>query len=426
ERIQVSWILPSVSKSDHNRDEREAVTKYAQSLFNRPWGAIRPPEQPFRFPLVRTPIYKAKGRDVAANGLHRPGVFFQKLFNRIKLQTGGSGASATGPYNTYARDAFNRVFDATSDHDAVVASSSEANSILALHQDCRLEVAHLNMLRRAAPKEDAPGYFIELPALGSVTINGRTFSNMPTEGTTPSTALPPLIFGPLLRFTTIELLSQPVFFFRSRKDMNFTTPIASNKANRLGDEEVARRDGNDGTDPKKVTIRRTTTSLPSNDPGLPGGENSHTPQEIAYDDEWTTGTVTAHILDPGAWITNHLRRDLIVDRVRQILRSTSWLDNLFTDGRSPEDRLMTPVQWVPCAQTNQNLITHVNTVLNAWALVMRLSLNPRFALGDETTSRLFCHDAMRLIAELAGNDGLQWKKVLAFFRHWDLILETDV
>ncbi|KAH7089257.1 hypothetical protein FB567DRAFT_440826, partial [Paraphoma chrysanthemicola] len=419
ERIQVSWILPSISKSDHNRDESQAVTKYAQSLFKGPWGAIRPMEQPFQFPLVRTPIYKAKGKYIAANDLHRPGVFFRTLFNKIKLQTGGSGASSIGSDTPYARDTFNRIFDAASDHDAVVASNSEANSILVLDQDYRLDVettttAHLNIIRRAAPEEDSPGYFIELPALGSVTINGRTFSNILAEGTTPGTALPPLIFGPLLRFTTLELLSQPVFFFRSRRDMDFTTPIASN---------------NPGDYLASHFLRIMEQPEPRFIAGVLVGINARQPIELGFSIPTTIGdqriilrlgrplllalpvkssfvllilqvtaegAITAHILDPNSWTVSRPRRNYIVN-----------------------------LQFVPCAQTDQDLIAHVYTVLNAWALAMALSPNPRFALGNETVSRLFCHDATRLIVELTGDNGLQWKKVLAFFRHWDFILEAD-
>jgi hypothetical protein len=139
-RTDVPWVLPSRSSKDHERDESEAVTQYAQSLFNRSWDTIEPQQLPFRFPLVRTPIYKAKGRDITVNDLHQPCATFRNLFHSIKCDSGGSGWNAPGRGITYTRDAFNGAFIRSHDRDAVVASTSTADPVLVLDQDYRLEV----------------------------------------------------------------------------------------------------------------------------------------------------------------------------------------------------------------------------------------------------------------------------------------------
>jgi hypothetical protein len=115
--------------------------------------------------------------------------------------------------------------------------------------------------------EQEYGYFIELPTDCAVTVNGRTFTNAPAPAGEVEQPALPFVIGPLLRFTTIELLSQPVFFFRQRGDMDFTQPVSNSRPNRLPADEIDHRDGNDDVDPANVQITWTPVhSMPASPP----------------------------------------------------------------------------------------------------------------------------------------------------------------
>jgi hypothetical protein len=95
------------------------------------------------------------------------------------------------------------------------------------------------------------GFFVEVPNGGRVTVNGPTYIN-PTTGDEDE-ASSPFIIGPLNTYATIELLSQPLFFFRTQADLDFTQRAKAADA-RLTPDELARRDQNNNADPGAVTI----------------------------------------------------------------------------------------------------------------------------------------------------------------------------
>jgi hypothetical protein len=85
-------------------------------------------------------------------------------------------------------------------------------------------------------------FFIELLHVGQVTVNGHTYINVDVEAGAENAAILPFFIGPLNRYTIIELLSQPIFFFPSSNDLNFTDVPKGGSAI-PSTEELRRRDG---------------------------------------------------------------------------------------------------------------------------------------------------------------------------------------
>jgi hypothetical protein len=286
-RVQVSWALPATSSKDNTRNEDEDITKYARTLFQQSWDEIQTRQKPFRFPALRTPVYKAKGKDLEGEDAHKSSAALREFFNTIKHDT--EVTSATGPYT---RRAFNSAFDNARDHIAIVASRSTTSPILALDQDYRFEVtvredddsqtAHADIIHFTAPAAEGEevdseyGYFIELPPDGRITVNGRTYINGSTEEddeVPPS----PFLIGPLRRYTIVELLSQPFFFFYSREDLSFTDVLKGAK-NAVSEEELSRRDTNGDVGPANVQIVWQSLEHDRNEE-QPGGESDVAPEE---------------------------------------------------------------------------------------------------------------------------------------------------
>jgi hypothetical protein len=96
------------------------------------------------------------------------------------------------------------------------------------------DAAHVHILRRRPSTDDAAnsgdeyGYFIQLPSNTSIAVNGATYIHEDDENTAPS----PFFIGPLNRYTIIELLSQSIFFFRGRADLDQTTVLSDTKKNK--------------------------------------------------------------------------------------------------------------------------------------------------------------------------------------------------
>ncbi|RMZ72421.1 Alpha-glucuronidase [Pyrenophora seminiperda CCB06] len=94
------------------------------------------------------------------------------------------------------------------------------------------ETHHISFIRqRPVDAGGRLGYFIDLPQGTLVTVNGITYEN---PANTPLTT--PFYIGPLEGYALIELLSQPVFFFRDQASLKYTTT-----ARIASDDEVARR-----------------------------------------------------------------------------------------------------------------------------------------------------------------------------------------
>jgi hypothetical protein len=145
---------------------------------------------------------------------------------------------------------------------------------------------HIIRRSHSVDKEDSDlqhGYFIELPRDGRITINGRTYiNNVPLDDN--SLALP-FIIGPLNTYTIIELLSQPIFFFRTSDDLDFKNTLRNRIGNKISDEETHRRDTNGDVDAGGVYVTWTPIHVPlATQESLPVEQP---PAEREYNDTWT-------------------------------------------------------------------------------------------------------------------------------------------
>jgi hypothetical protein len=177
------------------------------------------------------------------------------------------------------------------------------------------------------PTEDI-AYFIEVPAGGRVTVNGHTYiydTEQNSNGTADEAL--PFFIGPLTRYTVIELLSQPVFFFRTRDDLDYTNSkgIVSGAKARPTADELSRRNanGNVSADAVEVTwtpIPDVPDEDPQSDPKSPAlgsdrssgdlaskgpGDGEEPPEALEYSDNWTDNG------EPIEDSCDYLRRNLL-------------------------------------------------------------------------------------------------------------------
>jgi hypothetical protein len=132
---EVAWALPTQDSNTNQPDRSAAITRYAPILYERSWATIRTVQRPFKFPALRTPLYKAKGKDLDGQDAHQSSAALRDLYNAIKHAT--QELSEDGEQ---VRTAFTRAFTNANDSSAVVASRSATAPILALDQDYRVEV----------------------------------------------------------------------------------------------------------------------------------------------------------------------------------------------------------------------------------------------------------------------------------------------
>jgi hypothetical protein len=58
---------PTQDQDNHHRNQGETVTRFSQTLFNQPWAEIWTAQRPFKFPALRTPLYRSRsGVDLTA------------------------------------------------------------------------------------------------------------------------------------------------------------------------------------------------------------------------------------------------------------------------------------------------------------------------------------------------------------------------
>ena len=93
------------------------------------------------------------------------------------------------------------------------------------------QTASVFLIRLAPAGESRVGYFINLPHGRSVTVNGITY----THSIDPPYST--FYIGPLEGYAVIELLSQPVFFFRDQASLKHTATVRS-----ATQDEISRRD----------------------------------------------------------------------------------------------------------------------------------------------------------------------------------------
>ncbi|CAN9132980.1 unnamed protein product [Alternaria alternata] len=162
---------------------------------------INPQQTPLPDPQHRTPIYQIKkSKDLLAADQNRPSASLRSLFNEIKRK------STTVQDVRYTLAHLEQNFNEEDQNIAVVLSRSENDEIFVLNEDERLEVDDL-----------------------------------------PST---PFYIGPLEGYAIIELLSQPVFFFRTRDSLR---QLASSRV--VARKELNRRDRNGNVAMENIAVR---------------------------------------------------------------------------------------------------------------------------------------------------------------------------
>ncbi|CAO2654568.1 Nn.00g113010.m01.CDS01 [Neocucurbitaria sp. VM-36] len=350
-RHEVRWGLPATARDNNVPDTSDDITHFAPALYGQNWNELTTREAPFGFPRLRTPLYKVftdKAYVPPGNNVSQTSEAVLRFFDVIKRdsqpQKKGAPPRTPGPY---VRNAFENAFGDEEDDLAVIASRSADHPVLALDQDYRLEVtiqnvdssesAHVNFLRRASPPLALEpvdlttnyAYFIELPPGTNVTVNGHTYINDPNAGVSQA-ASSPFIIGPFAGYTVIELLSQPIFFFRRTEDLNFTAPVVGARA-RPSAEEMENRDKNGDVALEDTTVTwspiGTAAPAPQTSPkGSKTGEKSvqdsgsrpqpskapvigpagaQSPERtVAYDDTWTDQGEP--ILDVCEYVRRHL------------------------------------------------------------------------------------------------------------------------
>jgi hypothetical protein len=142
--------------------------------------------------------------------------------------------------------------------------------------------AHVDIIRQLLSNSHTGGsqrlgHFVEVPQGTSTTVNGITYTN------NDEAVSEPFYIGPLKGYTVIELLSQPVFFFRTLDNMNYsiTTARAAN------DAELALLDQNGDVDVENTRVRWTsiTPASPSiHGSSLPELLNATPLKDIEFDD----------------------------------------------------------------------------------------------------------------------------------------------
>ncbi|KAF1830991.1 hypothetical protein BDW02DRAFT_74775 [Decorospora gaudefroyi] len=267
EPIQVNWAIPK-SKRKATPDE-DLKTTYAEALYDRTSDEVDTLQPPLKAAPHRSPIYQNPAADLAASAPNRPSAALRSLFNEIKNQ------STSNTESGYRLGALEQHFKARDVNNALALSRAEDEEILVLDKDRRLEVtvndetAHVDLNRRLPSEGNRHGYFIELPPGTTVTVNGQTYTNNDDDESASS----PFYIGPLETYTIIELLSQPVFFFRNQGSLRVT---ATTKP-QVSDEELNRRDQNGDVDVADTTVRWIDIEAPQ-EGSASGAKSPEAPQ----------------------------------------------------------------------------------------------------------------------------------------------------
>ncbi|KAE8828681.1 hypothetical protein PTNB73_06189 [Pyrenophora teres f. teres] len=274
--VTVNWGIPRLKTKAKNRQgerDHRHVTAYARTLYNRPPEDLTLEQSVLPDAQLRTPIYQKVGaKDLPNPDPNQSSTSLRGLFNTIKAR------SVQGLGNPYQIHNLSRHFaDENADENtALVLSRAVDAEILVLDQNRQLEVtvggetARIQLIRQVPADEgERLGYFIELPRNTSVTVNGNTYTN--------SDDLPdsPFYIGPLEGYAVIELLSQPVFFFRDQASLKHT---ASHRA--AQQDEIDRRDQRG-----EVPVEDTEVRWQLMDP--PGGNDPPVVPPEVFSDEFT-------------------------------------------------------------------------------------------------------------------------------------------
>jgi len=124
--------------------------------------------------------------------------------------------------------------------------------------------------------------------------------------------------------------------------------------------------------------------------------------------------ITLEVLDPMTWRSMLSSRKAIDEHIRETLRSSTWWRHVFDSLDQMEENLPEATMWVSAAQVTTGDGSFTYTVLNAWALAMGLAPNPSFTPSAHGHESFFIR--AQQIFDLALQDTLNWRVLLAFFR----------
>ncbi|KAH9881805.1 hypothetical protein J1614_000976 [Plenodomus biglobosus] len=391
EQVKVHWGLHTTVRGSDTSDTSESVIRYAPSLFGRPWSALDVQESVFHFPQIRTPVFQARGKDLVPGGKRELSKALCDLFNLIKANTFGPQED-----DLYTREALEEAFTGENEGNAVLATGYKANAILALTTDFEIQVtvrpggeeeesARLLLLRRSPHADQALntaaddyGYFIQLPDDMRVTVNGHTYINetpQQRENSDEASAAP-FIIGPLARFTIIELLAQPIFFFRAPEDLDFRDAknIETETRSRPSEDERQNRSTYGDVPAYNIEIKLTPHGALPDEPGQSNsGHSASSENETVYSDEWTNGEnspcpyLQRHVLD-----VQRDRFQALVPRILAAVNARQPIQAGFSFHHN--DRVLRPGRtWLHVMTNGQNQNHFV-------LLIVRIQDNQRIAL----------------------------------------------
>ncbi|KAJ5065038.1 hypothetical protein J3E74DRAFT_259339 [Bipolaris maydis] len=464
--IPVDWAIPKAKRK--NAFDRKYLDDYAQPLYEREPDELRPMQAGLPEAQIRTPIYQKDGKDMVAGDANQSSAALRDLYNEIKR------LSAKEPDGLHDIAALTGQFEEGDENAAVVLSRAENQEVFVLDTERRLQVtvndqtAHVDLIRRVPTGvgNQRLGHFIEVPLGTSITVNGITYTNQGSSSPTP------FFIGPLEDFAVIELLSQPLFFFRHEGSLKYKATTR-----KAAQDEMERRDRNGDVARDDVIIRWLPIGSPEvtsqeedeySDAFTEDGrriENPHSyfktrlnqhledkvasliPRVIAsinHRQPENAGFSFIHestVFRPDRTLLTALtqqsgRNLLLVAQVQQpekrirvrVLYPLFWRSSgshlskinqnlrrwILASGSSEQmtENLLMDTEWVPCAQTTTQEASSTYTILNAWALAMGLEPNPEFTPtrhGDEA----FFIQAEGMF-HLALENALTWKLLLSF------------
>ncbi|KAI4652632.1 uncharacterized protein J4E79_008939 [Alternaria viburni] len=431
----VNWFIPK--EKGKNIYKEKCATEYAQILYEKAREEISPQQAPLLDPQFRTPVFQKQGKDLRAGDKYRPSASLRNLFNDIKSR---SIAKEEGHSLTHFQQQFGD--DANI---AIVLSRAENNATFILNEDQRLEVPI--------------GYFIHLPLNTSVTVNGTTYTNSddsssmpfyigPLEGAVPQeeldrrdgngdvalgntrvrwgpvgAPLPPVGSGNPDVQEEVEEESEDNFIdtFTDEgepiKDLDayMRAQLLSHQQSRYR-ELIPRVLASVNYRQKEATgfsyqhegqtFRPGRTLL---QPIEVEGNNVLLAAQIHADKH-----ITLEVLDPMTWRSTLSSRKAIDELIRETLRSSTWWRHVFDSLDQMEENLPEATMWVPAAQVTTGDGSFTYTVLNAWALAMGLAPSPSFTSSAHGHESFFIR--AQQIFDLALQDKLNWRVLLAFFR----------
>ncbi|EMD86295.1 hypothetical protein COCC4DRAFT_135004 [Bipolaris maydis ATCC 48331] len=263
--IPVDWAIPKAKRK--NAFDRKYLDDYAQPLYEREPDELRPMQAGLPEAQIRTPIYQKDGKDMVAGDANQSSAALRDLYNEIKR------LSAKEPDGLHDIAALTGQFEEGDENAAVVLSRAENQEVFVLDTERRLQVtvndqtAHVDLIRRVPTGvgNQRLGHFIEVPLGTSITVNGITYTNQGSSSPTP------FFIGPLEDFAVIELLSQPLFFFRHEGSLKYKATTR-----KAAQDEMERRDRNGDVARDDVIIR-----------WLPIGSPEVTSQEVGNEAETT-------------------------------------------------------------------------------------------------------------------------------------------